>query len=158
MSNLTPSSEYRETKAAWSKSWGSPLKTAAVAMRPQSRVMTTHLELAERIELQPGLRAGNTQAVWTSRLNRSAGALSQQLKRNGAGNAGAANAKTAASVAPAQGHRSFFGLASSARLLPGNARRMSPQNLRFEISGSVLSRAYIKNYLGSAPNFPHEKT
>jgi IS30 family transposase len=39
--------------------------------------------LAERIELQAGLRAGDTQAALAARLNRSAGTISQELRRNG---------------------------------------------------------------------------
>jgi IS30 family transposase len=45
--------------------------------------MNKHLDLAERIELQVGLRAGDTQAALAARLNRSAGTISGELKRNG---------------------------------------------------------------------------
>jgi IS30 family transposase len=38
--------------------------------------------LTERIELQAGLRAGDTQAALAVRLNRSAGTISQELRRN----------------------------------------------------------------------------
>ena len=45
--------------------------------------MSTHLVLAERIELQAARRAGETQAAVAVRLNRSEGAISLELKRNG---------------------------------------------------------------------------
>jgi IS30 family transposase len=52
-------------------------------MRPQIRVMSKHLDLAERIELQAGLHAGEPQASVAARLNRSEGTISSELKRNG---------------------------------------------------------------------------
>ena len=45
--------------------------------------MSTHLDLTERIELQAGLRSGDTQAALAVRLNRSAGTITHELKRNG---------------------------------------------------------------------------
>jgi len=39
--------------------------------------------LSERIELQAGLRAGDTQAALAKRLKRAAGTISLELKRNG---------------------------------------------------------------------------
>ena len=100
MSNLNPSPECREPEAACSKSCARPLEApqpagdrlggrlpvaelAPVATRPQSRRMSTHLDLTERIELQAGLRAGDTQAALAARLNRSAGTISLEIKRNG---------------------------------------------------------------------------
>jgi transposase, IS30 family len=46
---------------------------------PTRRVLT----LSERIEIQAGLRAGESQAEIARRLGRSAGALSGEFKRNG---------------------------------------------------------------------------
>ena len=91
---------YREPEQAYSKSWARNLEApqtagdglggllpfaelAPVATRPQSGRMSTHLDLTERIELQAGLRAGDTQAALAVRLNRSAGTISMELKRNG---------------------------------------------------------------------------
>jgi IS30 family transposase len=42
-----------------------------------------HLNLAERIELEAALRAGDTQAVIAARLGRSAGTISEELARHG---------------------------------------------------------------------------
>lgn len=45
--------------------------------------MGKHLDLTERIELEIGLRAGDTQAHIALRLGRSTGAISMELARNG---------------------------------------------------------------------------
>jgi len=100
MSNLKPSCEYREAEEASSKIKASaptapppagnrlggslPGEELATANpRGRSGLITTHLDLKERIEVQAGLRAGDTQATLALRLNRSAGAISTELKRNG---------------------------------------------------------------------------
>ena len=100
MSNLNPIPECREPEAACSKSWAGSLEApqraggrlcglppvaelAPAEMRPHSPEMNQHLDLAERIELQSGLRAGDTQQRVAMRLNRSAGAISLELSRNG---------------------------------------------------------------------------
>lgn len=66
---------------------GGPRSGAALAPAPPSghrqAVGKAHLELAERIELEAALRAGDTQAVIAARLGRSAGTISQELARHG---------------------------------------------------------------------------
>lgn len=100
MSNLKRSSEYREAKEVCSKNeasapsapppagnrLGGSLPGAELATansRGRSRGIITHLNLSERIEIQSGLRAGDTQVTVALKLNRSAGAISMELKRNG---------------------------------------------------------------------------
>lgn len=66
---------------------GAPPLVPALALavaRPQCRGMTrTHLRLEERLELEIGLRAGDTQAALALRLNRSPGTISRELALNG---------------------------------------------------------------------------
>lgn len=100
MSNLKRSPVYREAEEVWSKNevsastapppagnrLGGSLPGAELATansRGRSQAIITHLDLSERIEIQSGLRAVDTQVAVAVKLNRSAGAISLELKRNG---------------------------------------------------------------------------
>jgi IS30 family transposase len=63
---------------------GSPLvENRAAEVQAMSMSTRRALNLTERIELQAGLRAGESQALIARRLGRSAGAISGELRRNG---------------------------------------------------------------------------
>jgi hypothetical protein len=100
MSNLKRSSEHREAEEACSKNQASAptspppagdrlggslpgAELATANSRGRSRAIITHLDLSERIEIQSGLRARDTQVTVALKLNRSAGAISMELKRKG---------------------------------------------------------------------------
>lgn len=103
MHNLKLCSEYRTTVVGQYKdqegsatgpeespqtrlggSAGSPrVENRAADAQAMSMSKRRALNLTERIEIQAGLRAGDSQAEIARRLGRSAGAISGELKRNG---------------------------------------------------------------------------
>ncbi len=100
MSNLKQKREYRKPAVVCSHTsvraheaqpptrdrlGGPALGAELVPAEPnlQTEVMSKHLDLTERIELEAGLRAGDSQAVIALRLGRSAGTISMELARHG---------------------------------------------------------------------------
>ena len=101
MAYLNPIPEYGEPQAACSNASAAPFEAmeqtqdrlggpafvpslAPGPARSQNQPMRNkHLRLAERLELEASMRAGDTQALVAARLGRATGTISRELALNG---------------------------------------------------------------------------